>query len=536
MEFNFADLFESVVDVVPDRLALACGERRLTYGQLDERANRLAHHLEAAGIGPGDHVGCHLYNGTEYVETMLAAFKVRAVPININYRYVAGELRALFNDADLVALVHQREFGPRVADVMGDVPSLRHLVYVDDASGASVPEAAVEYETALAGASGERGFEPRSSGDLHVIYTGGTTGTPKGVMWRHEDLFFAGMGGGDPAGQPATRPEEVAEKALARNPMVSFPTPPLMHGAAQLGTFIGFYQGNTIALLRRFDPAEVWRTVERERVNTLSLVGDAMARPLADALAGGLEVDTSSLFVISSAGAIFSNTVREQLLSRLPNLMLVDSFGASETGYQGMAAPGSSPDTGLTFKMNERNAVLDDALQPVAPGSGVVGRLAQRGHVPLGYYGDPEKTAQVFAVVDGERWVMAGDLATVLDDGTIMVFGRGSECINTGGEKVFPEEVEAALKSHEAVFDAVVVGVPDPLWGERVTAIVAARPERSPTLEDLARHCEDRIARYKLPRALVSVPEVVRSPSGKPDYGWARRVAGDAIGAVPRVK
>jgi len=512
--FNLADLFEAVVDAVPDRVALACPDRRLTYAELDERANRLAHHLLAAGVRPGDHVGTYMYNGTEYVEAMLAAFKVRAVPVNVNYRYVAGELRSLFRDAGLVALVHGAEFAFRVDEVADGVPTLRHTLAVGPG-----------YEAALAAHPPERDFGPRSGDDRHVIYTGGTTGTPRGVVWRHEDLFFAGMGGGNPTGEPAREPADVPERARTSGPLVTFPVPPLMHGAAQLGTFIGFFQGMTVVLIPRFDPEGVWRLVERERVNVISLVGDAMARPLAEALAAR-PVDTSSLFVISSAGAIFSTPVREQLRLLLPTVGLMDNFGASETGFQGRNTPDSSPERGLKFQMNDRTSVLDEQLRPVVPGSGLAGRLALRGHLPLGYHGDPARTREVFVEVDGVRWVMPGDLATPNADGTITVLGRGSVCINTGGEKVFPEEVEAALKSHPDVFDAVVVGVPDERWGERVAAVVAPRPGRRPGLEELRRHCEPRLAGYKLPRSLVSVTEMTRSPSGKPDYGWARRVAG----------
>ena len=523
--FNLADLFESVADAVPDRLALVCGGRRLTYAELDARANRMAHHLLARGVEPGEHVGLHLHNGTEYLECMLAAFKIRAVPVNVNYRYVAGELRSLFRDADLVALVHHRELSPRVREVAGDVPTLRHLLYVDDGSGEAPPDGALDLESAVAPMPPGRDFGARSGGDLHVIYTGGTTGAPRGVIWRHEDLFFSGMAGGNPSGEPAERPEQVAERASAGGVLVSFPVPPLMHGAAQLGSFINFFMGGVVVLVPRFDPAEVWRLVERERVNTLSLVGDAMARPLADALDGGLAVDTSSLFVLSSAGAIFSASVREQLHRLLPNVMLLDNYGASETGFQGRSTPDSSPEAGLKFVMNAHTAVLDDELRPVAPGSDVVGRVALSGRVPVGYYGDPVKTREVFVEIGGRRYVMPGDLAMVNADGTVTVLGRGAQCINSGGEKIFPEEVEAALKSHPDVFDAIVVGVPDERWGEGVAAVVAPRAGRGVSLAALRAHCESRIARYKLPLLVVEVREVVRSPSGKPDYGWARAVA-----------
>ena len=514
MEFNLADLFEGVADAVPDRVALVCGERRLTYAELDRRASQLANHLRAVGVQPGQHVGVYQHNGVEFVETMLAAFKVRAVPVNVNYRYVAAELMELFRDAGLVALVHDAEFGGRVDEVAAGVPTLRHRLTV----GAG-------YEAALAAASGDRDQAPRSPDDRHVIYTGGTTGRPRGVVWRQEDLFFAGMGGGNPLGTPATRPEEVPDRAAAAGPLVTFPVAPLMHGAAQLGTFIGFFGGAMVVLVRRFDPAEVWRAVERERVNTLSLVGDAMARPLAEALAAGPPIDASSLMVLSSAGAIFSDTVREQLRRLLPSVLLMDNFGATETGFQGRNTPDSSPEAGLRFAMNAHTAVLDERLRPLAPGSATPGRLALGGRVPVGYHNDPEKTREAFVELGGVRWVMPGDLAVVNPDATITVLGRGSVCINTGGEKVFPEEVEAVLKAHRDVFDAVVVGVPDERWGERVAAVVAPRAGTEPALEDLRAHCATRLARYKLPRGLVTVPEMVRSPSGKPDYGWARRVA-----------
>lgn len=524
MHFNLADLFESVVDAVPDRLALVCGDRRLTYAQLDERANRLAHHLLTLGVTPGDHVGLYLYNGTEYIECMLAAFKVRAVPVNINYRYVAGELSSLFRDSDIVGLVHQKALSSRVSEA-GNTPRLRHLIFVDDHSDTKPPLGAVEFESALAQASPERGFEWRTGDDLHIIYTGGTTGAPRGVMWRHEDLFFSGMAGGNPGGEPARRPEDVATRAAAAGVLVTFPIPPLMHGAAQLGSFINFFMGGTVVLIPHFDPVEVWRLVERERVNTISLVGDAMARPLVEALGDGLQVDASTLLVISSAGAIFSASIREQLHALLPNVLLLDNFGASETGFQGRATPDSSPEAGLKFAMNPQTKVLDERLRPLPPGSGEIGRVALGGRVPLGYYNDPGKTREVFAEVDGIRWVMPGDMGVANADGTVTVLGRGSVCINSGGEKIFPEEVEAVLKSHPGVFDALIIGVPDERWGECVAAIVAARPALNPTLEELRSHCEGRIARYKLPRLLVEVPEVVRSPSGKPDYGWARAVA-----------
>ena len=522
VEFNLADLFESVVDVVADREAMVCEDDRLTYAGLEERANRLGHHLQEQGIGTGDHVGVQLYNSVEYLTTAVACLKIRAVPVNVNYRYVEDELAYLYDDADLVGLVVHRELAARTAAVRP--PKLGHVLLVDDDSGADLGGLdAVAFEEALAKASPQRDFPPRSPDDLYIIYTGGTTGMPKGVMWRQEDIFFSGMGGGDPAGQPAERPEQIAERAAGREPSATFPMAPLMHGAAQLASFISFHWGGKVVLQHKFDPKAALRLIERERVNTVSLVGDAMARPLADALGEpDADYDLSSLIVVSSAGAVFSDTVREQLRTHLPNIFLVDAYGASETGHQGSATAESSPEKGLRFAMNERTAVLDDDLRRVEPGSGVVGRVALKGHVPLGYYKDPKKTADTFREIDGERWVLPGDMAMVEEDGTVLVLGRGSVCINSGGEKIYPEEVEAALKSHPDVFDAVVVGVPDEKWGERVTALVQARAGTAPAPDDIVAHCRTKVAGYKVPRAVHLLDELHRSPSGKPDYPWAR--------------
>ena len=529
MEFNLADLFESVVDAVPDRVALVCGDRRLTYRELDERANRLAHHLLDAGVNPGEHVGMYLYNSTENVEGMLACVKIRAVPVNVNYRYVEGELKYLFNDADLVALLHQREFAPRIAAVRSDVPKLRHLICVDDASGAEVSGiGSITFDEATAAAPSDRGFDTRSPDDLFIIYTGGTTGMPKGVMWRQEDIFFTAMGGGNPLGEPIEKPEQLGENAIKRDPsLVQFAVPPLIHGAAQLGVFIGLFWGDKVVLQHRFDPENAWDLVERERVNSMSLVGDAMARPLAEVLtAQPKERDLSSLYVVSSAGAVLSDAVKQQIKASVPNVMIMENFGATETGHQGMEPVGAAkPESGLRFMMKPTTTVLDDDLKPVAPGSGVVGRVALKGRIPLGYYNDPEKTAKTFVEVEGERYVIPGDMGTVDADGTVIVFGRGAVCINSGGEKIYPEEVENAVKAHPEVYDAVIVGVPDERWGERVAAVIQPREGRAPTLESVQEHCRTLIAGYKVPREVHLVDQMVRHPSGKPDYPWARGVA-----------
>ncbi|MEE8557516.1 MAG: acyl-CoA synthetase [Myxococcota bacterium] len=524
MEFNLADLFEAMVDAVADRTALVVGDRSLTYAELDERANRLAHHLSNAGLGPGDHLGLYLYNGTEYAEAMIACFKIRAVPININFRYVEEELRYLLDDSDVVGLLHHRELAPRVAAVAPSAGKIRFYLSVEDGSGQDLSGlGAGDYEQALAASSPLREFAPRSGSDHYIIYTGGTTGMPKGVVWRHEDLFFSGLMGANPMGPPPERAEEVAERASANTPIGMMSTAPFIHGAAQLGTWIAFLQGFKAVLLTRFDSRRAWEVISEEKVVSLSLVGDAMARPLAEALPDARgSCDVSSLLIVSSAGAIFSQAVKDQLKAELPNLVLLDNFGSSETGSHAGDAGGVSAEGGIRFKMNEHTVILDEKFRVIEPGSGGTGRVAVRGRVPLGYYKDPKKTAETFSEVDGVRYVLAGDMARPEADGTMTLFGRGSQCINSGGEKIFPEEVEGALKSHPDVFDAVVVGLPDARWGERVAAVVQAREGRQPTLEDLADHCRKHIASYKVPRVLHLTEHIVRSPSGKADYPWAK--------------
>jgi acyl-CoA synthetase (AMP-forming)/AMP-acid ligase II len=525
MQWNVADLFESVVDVMPpERPALVCGDERRSYAELDARANRIAHHLLRAGVGPGDHVALYLGNCAPYVETLLGCLKIRAVSINVNFRYVEDELLYLLRDSNAAAIVHQRAFAPRVARVLPELPRMKTILSVEDGSGEDLGVlGAHDYEDAVAVESAERDFGKRSIDDLFIIYTGGTTGMPKGVLWRQEDFFFSALMGANPMAPPPERPSDVAERARAKTPMAGMSAAPLIHGAAQLSTLIMLLQGYKAILSPRFDPELVWSLVERERAQTLSIVGDAMARPLAEKLAEpGFARDLSSLLVLSSAGAILSQAIRADLKERLPKLVILDAFGASETGSQGSEAGGVQPDGGIRFKMNEDTLVLDDDGKPLAPGSGGLGRLALRGRIPLGYYNDPEKTARTFFSYDGVRYVIAGDLARVEPDGTITVFGRGSQCINSGGEKIFPEEVEGALKSHPDVFDVVVVGVPDEKWGQRVTAVAQPRPGRTLTLDALAAHARKHIAGYKVPRALRTVEQIVRSPSGKPDYPWAR--------------
>ncbi|MEU2096273.1 acyl-CoA synthetase [Streptomyces globisporus] len=538
MEYNLADLFESVVDAVPDREALLYvdhpgtgAERRLTYAELDAGANRVAHHLTDAGIRPGEHLGLHLYNGVEYLQTVLGALKARIVPVNVNYRYVEEELVYLYRDADLAALVFDGEFDERVAAAAPQAPGLRHLVRVGAAAPTAGPgPAAVPFAEAEASGSPDRGFARRSADDQFIIYTGGTTGMPKGVMWRQEDLFFSGLGGGAPTGEPVKTPRELAERVAAGGDGITFfPTPPLMHGTSTLTAFIGFNFGQRVVVHRKFVPEEVLRTIEKEKVTSVSLVGDAMLRPLIDCLKGSLRgTDCSSLFSVSSSGAIMSDSVRAEFQALVPTVLLLNNFGSSESGFNGTATADSGPEKGFRVQVNARTAVVDPVTyEPVAPGE--PGRIAQRGHVPLGYYNDPAKTAETFFHRGDERWVLLGDMATVDADGIVTVLGRGSQCINTGGEKVYPEEVEQALKSHADVYDALVAGVPDERWGNRVAAVIQMRQGADAlTLDAVQAHCRTRLAGYKIPRVLVLADRIQRSPSGKADYRWAKAVAAGA--------
>lgn len=523
--FNLADLFELVAGAVPAREALVAGDVRLTYRELDERANRFASYLRSAGVEPGAWVTVLAWNRAEWLEAFFGCLKARTVPINVNYRYTPDELRYILDNADAQVLVSERSFLPLVAQVRDQLPKLRHVLVLEDGSDADVGDA-VRYEDALAAASPGPLGEERSADDLYVLYTGGTTGMPKGVLWRQEDIFFAAMGGGGFGQPPIKTPEELLERIWPDDAAVTaLVCAPLMHGAAQWAVGNMVFQGGKIVLFtgHRFDAEAVWDLAERERARSVTVVGDAMARPLADALDAEPERwDLSSIVNIGSGGAIYSPAVKQQLKKHLPNAFTIDTFGASELGAGGAQY---EADSGPRFNANEWTTVLDDDLRPVPRGSGVVGRLARRGHIPLGYHKDEAKTAATFVTdPDGVRWAVPGDFCTIEDDGSITLLGRGSQCINSGGEKIYPEEVELALKSHPGVFDALVVGVPDERFGSRVAAVVQARPGFTPTLDELAEHCRQTIAGYKVPRELKLVGEISRTAAGKADYKWARSV------------
>ena len=528
MALNIADLAEHAIDAVPDRVALICGDDQITYAGLEEKANRLAHYLISHGVKKDDKVGLYCRNRIEIVIAMLGIVKAGAILVNVNYRYVEGELRYLFDNSDMVALVHERQYAERVANVLPETPNVKTILVIDD--GSSVPTqiyqsyGGVEFYQAIAEGSPERDFADRSADDIYLLYTGGTTGFPKGVMWRHEDIYRVLLGGTDFAtGEFVADEYDHAKQAAAGPPMIRFPIPPMIHGATQSATWMALFTGGTVVLSPEFDADEVWRAIEHHKVNLLFFTGDAMARPLLDALESSKR-DLSSLFLLSSTAALFSPSLKERFLELLPNRVITDSIGSSETGFGGtsVVAKGQSGGGGPRVTIDKRTVVLDDDGNEVVPGSGVRGILAKRGNIPLGYFKDEKKTAETFRTINGVRYAIPGDYAQVEADGTVTMLGRGSVSINSGGEKIYPEEVEGALKGHPDVFDALVVGVPDPRFGQHVAAVVAPRKGKHPTLAELDAFVRTEIAGYKVPRSLWIVDEVKRSPAGKPDYKWAK--------------
>ncbi len=523
MARNFADLFEHAVDVFGDRIALVSGGRQVTYQEFEERANRLAHYLSGLGVRPGDHIGMYAHNSIEAAETIIAACKIRAVAVNINYRYTENELQYMFADADLVALVCDRQYAP-LAAAAAAARGLRGTVMIEDGSGADAC-GATEYGAALAGGSPERDFPPRSADDVYIIYTGGTTGYPKGVMWRHEDLWRTLAGGIDFLTGVALADEwEQSRKGLESGGLVRLTAAPLIHGAAQVAMLAALFSGDTVVLPPRFDAHEVWRAIERYKVNLILIIGDAMGRPLIEAYHEG-GYDASSMFAVSSSGALFSPVVKDAFAAALPNLVISDAIGSTETGFAGIGVvtAGAEQRGGPTVAPGPEVIVLDEQGRAAPPGQ--VGRLARGGHVPLGYYKDPDRTATMLAEVDGKRYAVPGDLARLEADGTVTLLGRGSTCVNTGGEKVFPEEVEGALKSCPDVFDALVIGIPDDLLGQRVAALVQLREGRAADLPAIEAQVRGLIAGYKVPRSIWLVGAIGRGPAGKPDYHWANRHA-----------
>ena len=537
MALNIADLFEHAVDAAPDNAAVRVGDRTVTYAELEADANRLAHYLAERGVGPGDHVGIYAKNSIEHVVAVLAVVKIRAVNINVNYRYVEGELNYLFDNADVVALIHERPYAPLVAACFPRHEALQTVVVMpdaiepDDASDVS-SYGGVLWAEALGGQSADRDFAERSQDDLHIIYTGGTTGFPKGVMWRHED-FWRVLGGGIDfyTGEPL---DEYDQSQQANDPrMVTFPLSPLMHGGAQAGLLMHLFAGHLTILEPKFDPVRTWQIIEANKVQLIFMTGDAMARPLIEEFerqaATGTPYDGSSLIAISSSAAIFSPPVKERWMAAFPNSIFTDSIGASETGFQGMGMQDRqhiSPD-GPVVGLGPSSVVIDDDnnVLDVATDIGKIGRLGRGGSVPVGYYKDPEKSAKTFLQIDGQRYSVPGDFARIEGDSKVTLLGRGSNCVNTGGEKVYPEEVEMQIKGHPAVYDCLVVGIPDEKFGQAVAAVVQPREGQTVELEELREFLRAHLSGYKLPRALTIVAEIPRNATGKAQYPAAKEMA-----------
>lgn len=530
MALNIADLAEHAIDAVPDRVALICGDEKLTYAELEEKANRLAHYLQSQGVKKDDKVGLYCRNRIEIVIGMLGIIKAGAILVNVNFRYVEGELKYLFDNSDMVALIHERQYSDRVANVLPELPLLKTILVVEDGSDNDFQRyGGVEFYSAIADCSPERDFGPRSEDDIYLLYTGGTTGFPKGVMWRHEDIYRVLFGGTDFAtGEPIADEYDLSKQAAANPPMIRLPIPPMIHGATQSATWMALFTGHTVVLMPEFDADAAWRMIHEHKVNLLFFTGDAMARPLLDALLAhqdaGNEYDLSSLFLLASTAALFSTSLKEKFLELLPNRIITDSIGSSETGFGGtsIVAKGQSHTGGPRVTIDKNTKVLDEDGNEVVPGSGVRGIIAKCGHIPVGYFKDEKKTAETFRTYNGVRYAIPGDYAEVEADGSVTMLGRGSVSINSGGEKIYPEEVEAALKGHPDVFDALVVGVPDPRFGQHVAAVVHPREGTKPSLADLDAFVRSEIAGYKVPRSLWLVEEVKRSPAGKPDYRWAK--------------
>jgi acyl-CoA synthetase (AMP-forming)/AMP-acid ligase II len=540
MALNIADLFEHAVDVVPDRPVLQVGDRTVTYAELEADANRLAHFLSSRGIGLGDHVGIYAKNSIEHVVALLAVFKVRATVINVNYRYVEGELNYLFDNSDMVALLHERTYAPLVAATAPHHEKLTTIVALPDPTD---PDSSADlgtfegltWEEALEGQSSERDFEERSGDDLYIVYTGGTTGFPKGVMWRHED-FWRVLGGGIDFMTGARLEEYDQSKGAATNePMVTFPLSPLMHGGAQAALLMHLFGGHLTILAPKFDADEVWRTIDTNRVQMIFMTGDAMARPLIEAHGVGGH-DGTSLIAIASSAAIFSRPVKERWMATFPNSFFTDSVGASETGFQGTGLQDAEniKGEGALVSLGAESVVLDEnnRLLDLGTNVGVIGRLARAKSVPLGYYKDPEKSAKTFFEIDGVRYSVPGDFARIEEGGKVTLLGRGSNCINTGGEKVYPEEVEMALKAHPDVYDVLVVGVADENYGQSVSAVIQSRSDHRPSLDDLRTFLRAQLSGYKLPRSVTWVDEIPRSATGKANYPKAKDLAANSTAKV----
>lgn len=540
--FNLADLFEVVAQAVPERTAFVCGPQRLSFAELDARATQLASALRAQGVQRGHHVGIQLHNCAAYLETFFACCKLGAAPVNVNYRYVADELAYLFRTLELQALVHGAGFEEEVVKAATQAPTLSLRVRVGQA-GAETGEPGdagspvvrcMAYDALMASGSARLDDPGRSSDDIFMLCTGGTTGLPKGVMWPHRSLFMAALGGGGIYFRrpPIAAPEELAGLVTAGPALTYFAVAPLMHGAAMWATLISLFAGHTVVVNDEpaFDAAHVWDLTVRDGVNILSIVGDAMALPLVQALEREPgRWNLQRLMVFGNGGALFSRHLQDRLKACVPHIVINNGMGSSESGLVGGGDKPVGDKEGLIRITPRPDLAIIDEAQGLRTAPGDEGTLARTGHTPVGYFGDPKKTAETFVTIDGRLWVLTGDRARIDDNGDYLVLGRGSGCINTGGEKVFPEEVEEAARRCTAVRDVLVVGLPDERWGQRVTAVVEVEPGQAFDRAEFDRVCRTHLSGYKVPRTVVVAERIRRSPAGKADYTWARAFAEAAV-------
>jgi acyl-CoA synthetase (AMP-forming)/AMP-acid ligase II len=541
MEFNAADIFEGVVDRVPDREAIVHGSSRLTYKELDARSNKAANALKKLGIKKGSHVGIYAFNCVEWLEIMLGAYKLCAIPININYRYVEEELKYLIENADMEAIFYHKQFSKKLENIKGQLPLLKSFICIDDHSDDdNAIEESFDFENLIINEDESRLKVQRSGDDQYILYTGGTTGMPKGVVWRMEDVLMT-LGGGIDAvtGEKYKTPEEFADKCL-QDQTIALALAPFMHGGAQWQSFNAFFSGWKLIINDQisFDADYIWEVVAKEKVMNLTIMGDAMGRPLCDALPKAIEkgLDLSSLFVLSSTASVFSASIKDTILEFLPNLFLIDAVGSSETGATGVnihTKDGKLKDSGggPKFTKPDFSEILNLDTKEIIPPSDTqtIGYLARKGHVPLAYYKDEEKSKKTFIEVNGERYSIPGDMAKYEADGQMTLLGRGSVSINSGGEKIFPEEVEMALKAHPNIFDCLVVGVKDDRWGQKVVAVIQRREDIEMSLEEIKEVASKYIASYKMPKAIVFSELIERAPSGKPNYQWAQEYANSEL-------
>ena len=548
VSFDLSTVFRTVAEAIPDQTVLIWRDLRLTYAQMDARIDGVAHYLVSRGLGchierdrlaghqsGQDHVGLYMRNGNEYLEAMVAGYRARVAPFNVNFRYVEEELLYLLTDSGARALIYSSEFAPAVQAIRDRLPDLQVLIQVADDSGNPLLPGAVDYESVTATTEPADGMSTPDGEDLYILYTGGTTGMPKGVLWRQHDIFMSAMGGRPFTGGPElTTYQDLIDQVVAGAGLRSFLVlPPLMHGAAQWGVFNTISAGGWVAVpedVKHFDADAILRLAERERVLSIPVVGDAMARPLVDQIEKG-DYDLSGLMALTNGGAPLSPTVRERLLTALPTLIIMDAVGASESGAQmtSIATKGADVQAATFTPMADTTVVAVDFSRVLEPGDGE-GWLARRVFVPLGYLGDADKTARTFPTIDGVRFSIPGDKARYLADGRIELLGRDSVTINSGGEKIFAEEVERAIASHPSVYDVVVAGRPSERWGNEVVAIVQLAQGKTATDEELIEACRPHIAQYKFPKAFVRTDQVVRSPAGKADYRWAKALAAGTLG------